>query len=450
MKYWEYVSAWVEQQPCLRGHTSGSPPQQPGISDGIALCILLLIYTGLALPFFFISMDPTWAESDFLSFHQPQIEYFIEHPFAILDYPATTAMTPGHHLMFGLLARAGGYTDLSGPMVGLRGISLGLGVLALLWVWQILYRLCGRGWVATILSSPLAVSQYLITSALWLVTDHTAALAYVGALWTLISAQPQLIGFGLMGGGVVLVRQLYFPIVLTPVVPPLWSYLRGRGGLERMGPALLAMGPALGVGMLFFLVWGGLTPPDYQGRFQMTPMSLAVVTLHGLCLVGLLSLPFGLFLLDRLRRLRQRQVFQIGAISLVLGILVWGIAPSSYDPSAYRFGSLVWRIAAASPLIADRALVLLPVAVLGMIAVQALLCTPERTSDPAYEVIAFLLYGLGYVLQPNPWQRYLEIPLLVTLAIACARQASWSIWALGLVSLFTLLYGAATLLRLYG
>jgi hypothetical protein len=112
------------------------------------------------------------------------------------------------------------------------------------------------------------------------------------------------------------------------------------------------------------------------------------------------------------------------ACSVAAALVLWTISPSNYQADAGRWGSVVWTLAAHTPLIGSRSPLLLAVAVLGAVFAAFLAWRGRRLERFPTELAAMALYIAGLALTSAAYQRYLEPVALLCLGLFFARTAA--------------------------
>ena len=394
----------------------------------------------------FAGLSTAAPSVDANNFHLPQISFFIQHPLSFFDYPATSATTPGHHLLMAWCAKLLGYESVSATSWGIRVLSalFGHGLIAV--IFECGYRLSRRPRWAAIAVLPLACSSYVVSASIWVVTDNGALFFFSSCVFVLLFERNRLWLVGLVSALMVLWRQIYLPVVGAFGIPFLLPG-RQRRDLVRGLVATLAGIAIVGA---FAWSWGALTPGTTQvyneARFQ------AAVPLQALALFGLFLFPFGLFFEGVTKELTQAQRLRTIGIVSVLVLALWLAGPSNYDSEAGRWGSIVWLFAKKTPLIADRSVAVLLLAIIGATGIALMGWRAYFAKDRyAAELQLLMMYLVGYSVQVLAWQRYVEPIMFVTLAVfACreghrVRRIGW----LGPV-LLALVFGTLTQARIWG
>src|SRR5579863_2359012 len=135
---------------------------------------LLLLFGGLSLfvlPAIYLGVNAGAAYSDAAAYHLPQINFFISHPLAVGDYPASSATTPGHHLVLAWISILFGYSKVyeSTWIIRIANAAMGYGFVGVALL--LVRRLGTTSAVSLVLVLPAACSPYVISSAIWITTD---------------------------------------------------------------------------------------------------------------------------------------------------------------------------------------------------------------------------------------------------------------------------------------
>jgi hypothetical protein len=195
---------------------------------------------------------------------------------------------------------------------------------------------------------------------------------------------------------------------------------------------------------IFYVTWGGLLPEKWREAHYGWSLT---APLYAVSLIGLLA-PFFLPLKDSARQQSLRPAL---IMAIVLGSLLFLIAPSSFDSERGRWGGFLWTVARLTPEIADRALVFLPLAILGffaiVVATQRLWqANPARS---ALWLLALAAWLTSTIPNSHIFHRYFEGYVLLFLGFAAvmatpdtrfARAKVYALTAvlflLGVVSLY--------------
>ena len=339
------------------------------------------------------------------------------------NYGAATG--PGYHLAYALVGSLIG-SDIQtlrwfSPIIAIGLIVVVAGFCST----------CCKPIAAALLTAPLAVSYYLVGSAVYLQTDNLAWLLVALALGPLIFRPT--CGWSLLRSGLflllaVLVRQNFIwlagPIVLcglltTPLarrIPflgftaeearrssrTLWLW-----GLVAVVPGCLLLG-------VFRWTWGGLVPPNFQYFHSFHVVWVAAG--FALALVGLYA-PFFLLAVPRCGELIRRHSNWLILAGVVGGACAL-VPCSSFDPEFGRSGGLMWRLVRLGPDIADRSLVLGFFSAFGAASLTLIgfaICQAGQQRGGLVLLCGWLASTSTMFLNSQSYQRYYDFPSLLVL-----------------------------------
>jgi hypothetical protein len=415
----------------------------------LALFALLIFALGVAVKLSWlhrtVDTDANQAAFDALFYHTPQINEFINHGFSS-DYANFVAMTPGLHILYAYLARALGITAFTYDSFVLFGIhSLWMVAYLALNVF-IIRRVHERHKAGLIIALPVLASSYPIYSWIWPTTDLPATVLYLAAIvveFYGLRQTPRLIFYALLGAVGVLLRQHYGFLAAVPAGILVMDAIvkRSRLDIRRMFIYLIPVIPALLILGYFVSIWHGLVPPDQAYHFA--PFSEPVSLAHVLGFSGLLCFPFAIslwrLLMTSPTSARQglavygldrhgfagdpRTGVRILIIAVLFGLIAVAVLPLDPSVETGRYGSIFWTIEGKLPSQFLRDVYLWAAISFGTaiwLAV-ATLCWRRREVIPT--VVLFTMFVGTLLVQEFCFQRYLEEPLLLTLAVFIAWQA---------------------------
>ena len=346
----------------------------------------------------------------------------------ISNYGAATG--PGYHLLYALIGQVTG-SDLE----TLRWISPLIAVGLIVVVAGFCTTRCSPN-AAALLTSPLAVSYYLLGSAVYLQTDNLAWLFVVLALGPLVFLRPSLpilFSSGCCLLLAVFVRQNFIwiagPIVACGLLDS--PLARSFGLLRRDGSddspstwrtlvvAVLVVIPAFALLSVFRWLWGGLVPPNSQ-YFH----SFVIPWIAGgftLALLGFYG-PFFLLVIPRATALIRRHAGGL-LIAALLGAACGLVPPGNFDVDSGRSGGLMWKLVELGPAPGDRSLVLGFFAAIGAASLFLLWLAMREAREVRSGLI--LLCALAAAtsttfLNSLSYQRYFELPIFLFLVWSCA------------------------------
>jgi hypothetical protein len=386
-----------------------------------------------------VDMDGNQAAFDAFYYHVPQINEFITHGFRA-TYTNFVAMTPGLHLLYAYLARSFGITSFtydSGLLFAIHSLWM-IAYLALnVFIIRKIYE---RNKAGSIMVLPLLASAYPIYSWVWPTTDLPATVLYLTAIAIEFGNRREasrLALYAVLGAAGVLLRQHYGFLAAVPAGILVANAIvqRSRLDLTRLLVYLLPVIPALAILGYFVSIWHGLVPPDQAYHFA--PFSEPVSLAHVLGFTGLLGFPFAISLWRLLTRpaaptlqspggrilpADNRMAIRILIAAVICGLVAVVTLPLNPSVESGRYGSMLWTIEEKLPSQLMRDMYLWAVISLGAaiwLAV-ATLCWRRREVIPT--VVLFAMYAGTLLVQEFCFQRYVEEPMLLTLAVFIVWQ----------------------------
>jgi len=388
---------------------------------------------------------------DAIVYHEPAIILMSrDMPFPdVSNYFSAT--TPGYHYLMAC-ARALGVTST----LGLRAISA---LITLAWVCTLAAAVARRtgAALAVALCLPLLGSMYTLMPGVFLLPDNLGWLMVSSLLLVKLSRSESIRGIvfaGVLVTLAVLVKQVHIWTAAV-VWAGAWTNAAGeiaptRRKFKRGVLALLVTLPAFGVLAWFSHLWGGLSPPRFQGDIQgVNPALPAFLLVQIAILSPFYALPIWTDLVDAVRR--HPRVILVAAL---IGVVLVVAPATTMDPDAGRYSGY-WKLATLTPVLFGRTssafLVLAPIGAAALAAWG--IAVPARTR--VVLGVALLAFAAAHAATINAWQRYHEPMLLIVLVIAVAevrRNHHHPIpaWRLGGPALAAVLLGAYTLVDVLG
>jgi hypothetical protein len=422
-----------------------------------ALAILLVLYSLVVLAFGIFGKSwasddhgifKNWAILDQTLFHLPQINFFVHHIWSWVDYPATSATTPGAHLLVAMVARLAGLNYVAGGSWLQIVIPwlMGLAILASLW-WS-LFLLAGDPWRAALYCLPIASSSYFLLPSLYLVTDNQGYLGYVLVLLGYLHYPTESAALGIIAALMVFTRQVYFPVVAAYPIAFFGQIVPRVLGLKVILKLVLAILPPIVVVAVYAIEWRGLVPPNFAHHRTHILDGNALVELFAL--LGILSIPYALLIYPSLSVLGYRRIAGTMLVCGALALLFWALVASTASAELGRRGSVVWDIAHLSPTLGEHALLVLPLLVLGAWAIGLMINLAGVRRYLPIELIMLLLYAAALSAQDAGFQRYSEVPILITLSTTAARLEAPRRWNALAFSIIFAVYLAVAAMRIAG
>ncbi len=387
-----------------------------------------------------VDLKGNQAAWDAYYYHVPQINEFITHGFRP-DYTNFIAMTPGLHLLYANIARGFGITSFaydSGLLFAIHSLWM-VAYLALNMF--IIRKVYERNATGLIIVLPLLASAYPIYSWVWTTTDLPATVLYLIAIaieFRTWRETNRLIVYTALGAVGVLLRQHYGFLAAVPAGILVANAIVHRTPLDlrRLVIYLLPVLPAIAILGYFVSIWHGLVPPDQAYHFA--PFSEPVSLAHVLGFTGLLGFPFAISLWRLLTQSEvpprqnpsahplvgdNRTAIRILVAAMVCGLVAVVTLPLNPSIEAGRYGSMLWTIETKLPSQLLRDAYLWGAISFGTAIWMAVatLCWRQREAIPA--VVLFTMYVGTLLIQEFCFQRYVEEPILLTLAVFIVWQA---------------------------
>ncbi|MDX2146211.1 MAG: hypothetical protein SFZ23_01715 [Planctomycetota bacterium] len=404
---------------------------------------------------------------DEINFHLPAIRQFsLEWPsFVLTDYLSAT--TPGYHVALASVLK------VAGSLEAVRLSNLGISAAFLFLIAWAAARFRSKPshpaererlgptsdrhdsasttLSRALLALPLLASMHVLFPGVWLLPDNLAWLLVAAIVLLALHARWSvgvLVAMGFLVCMLVLVRQIH---LWTAAVVWAWALfseprlvrvlsrastshewmheellptIRSSAGGATLLRLLAAVGitlPAFVLVIAFASVWGGLTPPSFQGQYHAAnPAAPAfVLALFGLFSAFFLPITLREFFAPRGASLRWPLARFPWGLALAGGLCGFGLSvvpPTTYSMADGRWSGL-WNIAGKLPTIAGHSsLLIVLLAVLGGAAfafVLSRLCL--RRAIVLFVTLAGFVAAQAASFQL--WQRYSEPMILMLLAI---------------------------------
>lgn len=264
---------------------------------------------------------------------------------------------------------------------------------------------------------PLIFSTYYLKQACVLSTDDIAV-SLTGIAFVLLLTANNSENAMLLAGGLSLFA-IYCRHISAWVLVPFadvamaHSFRRSRRSLTAIALATIALSSVL---LVYFAVrWCGLVPPRFQRQVAGGGLSGVI---YAIALVAVFS-PFFVRLDDLFS---SRSVVSDFRVAIICGTALFLLGPSNWSPDDGRCGGILWSLARYSPTVAQRALLFLPLLILGVYSLVRIIRTLyARSRDSAFIWLAGFCGWLATTI-PNQlaYHRYFEPPVLLFLGTATA------------------------------
>jgi hypothetical protein len=437
---------------------SNSLTRSPGeilnaCKPGAMLVALMLLFAMLVVPPILINAEgPAALAEDMIVAHLPQINFFIEHPSNVLDYPGAVTSLPGHHLLLAWAARLLGYNVIDSTTWAIRlihAIACGVGAIGL-FLFLLRMQYCQHKSKNVLMAAALWISvvfsYYFIQSSIYVSTDVPAISLYMMFIYVVIFHSRSITAPMITGTALVLCRQNYAPVLATPfLVKPheIFSRLLSPQIVTLIVPAL--------VFLAYILKFGGLVPAQSWAESSRDIGSLFPQSvLHTLAYLGLILPVYLLLFADEMRVCYGSRISMRAALTLVILVVVlWTLQPSNYDVDSGRWGSIVWTLSTFGPQWGNRSALVLFLAALGSLFTVFLGWLAAHYWEVRPVVFGMLLYLAFEMIVPLAYQRYIEPIILLSLALIAARCVTVSRRRVVLFAMAFGSYGVVGILRIY-
>ncbi len=359
--------------------------------------------------------------------HYPAVRQIAENwPQLDIMADSLSASPPFYHWLLAGVAHGTGAN-----LTGLRVVNalVGFLMIAILYGWL---RARFSALDSLLLLAPLAISNFVIKSAAWILTDNAGLAAIICFLLIAIKPSDGVSTriFGAIFATIsVLIRQINSWAVVVLIVR---SFLIAEPDFRRSKPVFgIFLNSRVWMGLLaaafplfslayLLLSWQGLVPPQWRSAnvgFSTCPQAflLSMFFLFGLMYLNC----------EQIRpsaMIREIPWLITGAL---FGLLVAIATPTSFDMTTGRWGGYLWNIASGLPELASRSLLFLLLAPLGGAAAMLLFRRIESEGgrrEAWMWLTCFAAWTLSLVISRQVFQRYFEPTLLVFLITAIGLQ----------------------------
>jgi hypothetical protein len=385
---------------------------------------------------------------DELNYHLPAVRQIAEKwPAIDLVADSLSATAPGYHYALATLSQVTGH-----GMRRMRLINWALSAGLLAFVY--LYARRSLSYLdASLLTIPLATSNFFIKSASWVVTDNAALLLVAIALFA--SLRPVLSGGGkfwlsLAAAAAVFVRQLTVWIAILPLARCIGQSASSKDHRWREPSIAIFMAlPAAIVLSLLYRAWGGLVPPTWADT------SIRFSTAGPVYLLSVVAL-FGIFFLptESIRSAVYKSERRITTTAFLAGVLFSFTTETSFSYGLGRWGGYLWSLALRLPMLGEHSLLFAGLCGVGSVVV--LLFWRGLRAQGEVRVASIFVLGLTawastFVVNRQIFHRYFEPTALIFLIaigpFLLTKSASltswrWRMGACGAMQLIATFYSA--------
>ncbi len=243
----------------------------------IGYFIIIIIFLGLTLPFIF--SDNRYWEHDHLQYHLPNILQIRENwPRLDLLKDSLSAISPGYHYFLATISFLTGKTELNLRIIN-NIIGLFIPLLAYYYV-----RKSVNIKIALLLVFPLALSNFLIKSSLWIGTDNPAFLLVLLTLILIFDSTHNLTNWqglkiGLLSALTTFTRQINVFLVASSILNIILveeETIKFKINKQMFLLIFTSLLPLLVI-LILYTAWGGLVPPQWKSasvQFSFAPIAI--------------------------------------------------------------------------------------------------------------------------------------------------------------------------------
>lgn len=369
-------------------------------------------------------------------FHLPTIRQFAEQMPApdVSDYNVAT--TPGYHLLLAAVSNLGASSDTALRLIGGQ-FAVALSALVAFWLG------CRLRWLfAVALALPVALSSYNVGPMVLALPESAAWLGVLAIV--MIALRPKIDTRWQLAASCVLVVLVCVRQIHLWAAAVIWlaAWLGSQEGDEkdrlvptkselelprRVPRTLIAAAltlPAFAAVVWFFNQWGGPVPPTFQTDSAADAVQGAAVHSGGnlatpamiLALFGVLAPAFVLAVLPELMESLKQRREAVGFVvaGAAAGLVVSALPETSMSVEHGRWTGL-WTVAGKLPVVAERSLVVIGLAVLGG-ALLAGLLTVVHSRQRLVLGGALFAFTVAQCANFQSWARYL-LPMVLLVLI---------------------------------
>jgi hypothetical protein len=391
----------------------------------LPVMLLCVLFAALTVPFALLGRVGTSEANDQERFHWPTILAMSENWPTVTLEEYRTATGPLYHAA--LAAVVAVTTSEQWPVRVVNALAS----LPLIVAVYALVRRRAPPWHAALLVLPLALSAYVLSSAIWITTDNVAHWFVVFALLLVTArandAKRTAIASSICAALATAVRQIHLWLVAPIAVAHLMRMMSRPGAYwarATLIAALMAL-PAMIVVTLLAWWWGGLTPPFVEARNA--PVGNTFAFGFMISLVGF----FGMFYLPLMQPWQDRSLRsgRVLPVVVLMALALTLLSPTTLSKAEGRWGGPIWWVVDHAPTIAGRSVVFPPLAVLGAVVLLAgcrRAAALGRSFEASVVLVALASFTVAHAVQPWCAQRYFEPMVLIFvtwLASLCIETA---------------------------
>ena len=377
------------------------------------LAVIAIVFLAITLPVsvYFRSAERNYDEN---RCYFPAVEQLREKfPFVDLVEDSLSANPPGYTQLLAALSVLSGESTLSTRLW--HTLICAAAATSVACAFKTAF-----GQTGYIYALPLVFSPYYLKQACVLSTDVIAVSLSGIAFLLLLTSNTRSAAMLTAGGLSVLAiycRHIAAWVLVPSACVTMMRYFN-RSSRIFVWPLVASM--AFGCILLTWFVtsWDGFVPPRFQ-------MQVAGGGLSGMIYAVALFAVFSPFFLRSEAWLEGRDDFNGMAVAVIGGTTLFLLAPSTWNPNEGRWGGILWTIGRFSPAFWERALLFLPLSILGIYSFARVFRTLySHRRESAFIWLAGFCGWLATTI-PNhlAFHRYFEPPVLLFLGTASALIA---------------------------
>ncbi|HMZ51649.1 MAG TPA: hypothetical protein PK988_05240 [Candidatus Sumerlaeota bacterium] len=371
------------------------------------LVVTALLYAALTWPVILSGITgPGGPARDETNYHLPVLRQFLSqwpHP-ELGDYPS--ALAPGYYLFLA------GIGQTLGDGLHFFRLVTGLFALGSVLLLQAFVPSRVSAAHAFVIALPLMALPITLRSGMWLLTDFPAFFLITLGLGLAMTSAGKI--RQLAAAAIAIFCAIYFrQISAWAIAPVAVAVLQSRDNL-KLRIALMVMLVLLPAAILvkFHQLWGGLTPPAFQTRYQRPNPAAIMMVLSYLGIVTPFFIAASPSLVRRVRW-NSPAVVACATVGLIASV-AW---PTAYNLTEGRSGGPLWSIAQRLPSLAGRSIMFPPLAIMGAVGLFAL-WNGARSQRPRATMLVVALVAMmaAHATIHEAYERYYQPPIMLLCA----------------------------------
>ena len=373
----------------------------------------LLLMCALVLPALLMGHEGMGGlASDAITFHLPQVEEFRESPLNLFGYQPTAPTLPFYHFTLGLTSAVFRLGVVTNRTASIRLLHFSMSILGPYLLYRTIFAR-QRAPIAFLLSLPVATSFYILTGALYFGTDGPGFSLFLIAILAFSGSSINLYGASFWTAILAATRHLYFPGLVGAAIAGLFKIHHVvRSSLK----ILVVVVPASVLLLVFFLHWGGTTPPGEVS--ELNPKGFFGYSILGqLGIFGMWGIPYTLVIWEKVVETYRSSYTRVLFLCLATWTsFLWAISDTTQSVAQGRFGSLIWRFP-GPVLLGEKSLAVLVIALVGAGTIAFYLSSAKRYSLDYVPIVAASVTVLSLGLTYAAYQRYSEPAIVGCLSL---------------------------------